>query len=394
MAEATVRKLRAANVTMHELDLAGVQAPDMGLAGPGGGISFTRRPLVPGYLPLQTGGQTVQMDNSPDREVSPIFQESASYYVLAFASSDQAPATGQTHDITVRVARPGVIVQSRSGYQVGQTARALEVEARKSPLVRSVEAAFPRIDLPLSISAMPFAVPGSDKATVAIALRVAPAPSTAEGTSFDVRAWRSKREPVNVYIAAIDQVYATIAGSVTQKAEIPALEAGSRQDDFELLSTLDVPPGRYDIRAALDSTSGARASVYTNVEVPKFDGEPLSLSGLALNVSPRALASFGTLFFDSLPVVPTARREFAGTDRVTAFVRIYQDDPGTRRVSATARITSASGRVAFEDRREQTDSDYQLTLPVERLAVGEYLLAIEATSGKNKASRTARFRMR
>jgi hypothetical protein len=309
----------------------------------------------------------VQVDNSPEAEVSPIFQESASYYVLAFASSDQAPPTGQTHDIAVRVSRPDLVVQARSGYQVGQTAKALEAEARKIPLVRSVEAAFPRTDLPLRLSATPFAVPGTGKAAVAVVLRVEPSPAADESIVRQAAALRS--ETVNVVIAAIDPVYANIVGTLTQKGEIP-LAAAAARGGFELLSRMDLAPGRYDIRAALDSASGARASVYTTVEIPTLEGEVLSMSGVAVQVSPGPLTAPENPLTSFLPIVPTARREFLQTDRVTAFVRIYQERNGSEPVSVAATITDASGRVPFQTRGEHTGIDYSLDLPVERLTAG------------------------
>jgi hypothetical protein len=152
-----------------------------------------------------------------------------------------------------------------------------------------------------------------------------------------------------------------------------------------LLSRLDLAPGRYEIRAAVDSSSGARASVYLTVDVPRFARDALSVSGVALHASPEPLTAPGTPLADLLPIVPTARREFSGTDRVTAFMRIYQSSTGAQTVSVAARIVDTGGRVAFENRTEQKGSDYQLELPVQRLTAGEYLLAIEATSGRAKA---------
>jgi VWFA-related protein len=395
MARAAVRRLRAANVTMHEIDLAGVMAPSLGLAGPGtgGGLSLGRLQVLPGFLPLQTGGQTVQADNTPEQEVSTIFQESAAYYVIAFASTDKGPALGQTHDIAVRVSRPDVVVQARSTYQVGQTTRALEAEARKIPLVRSVDAAFPRTDLPLSLSVIPMAVPDSEQTTVAVALHVKSGSPAVEEASSGPAALPDERG-LTLYVAAIDSVYATIAGSVTQKVELPAPIENAGRRDHELLARVDVPPGRYEIRAALDGTSGARASVYATVEVPMFGREPLSLSGVALSVSPPSPTSPEMLLAELLPVVPTARREFVGTDRVTAFVRIYQPDQEGQPVSVAASLTNTAGRVVFQTRRERIRSDFELELPVERLAPDEYMLAIEASSGKAKASRRVRFRIR
>jgi hypothetical protein len=157
---------------------------------------------------------------------------------------------------------------------------------------------------------------------------------------------------------------------------------------------MDLAPGRYDIRAALDSASGARASVYTTVEIPKLEGDALSMSGLAVQVSPGPLSPPDNPLTSFLPIVPTARREFVQSDRVTAFVRIYQERNGSQPVSVAASITDTSGRVPFQTGGEHTGTDYSLELPVDRLTAGEYLLTLEATLNEAKASRRVRFRIR
>lgn len=386
-AQAAVRKLRSTNVTIHEIDLAGVSAPEMGLASRGTSPIRVGRQLTHGFLSDMTGGQTIHSDNVPESEVAPIFEETASYYVLAFPSSDTGPAAGQTHDITMRVSRPNVVVQARSDYQVGQTAKALEAEARKAPLVRSIETTLPRRDFAVRLSATPLAVPGTDKTTVAIALRLGA--DLPVGRRIAPEGRPPQGEVLNVFIAAIDPVFSTIAGSVTTKVEIPPLSEPGREHD--VVARLDVAPGRYDIRAAIDSESGARAGVYTTIEVPDFRREALSMSGVALQVSPGSEPLLRASIADLLPVAPTARREFRPTDLVMAFVRIYQSDPSAQPVAVAAALTDTRGRVAFQNRRPQTGSDYALELPLEQLTPGEYLLTIEATAGKAKTSRNVRF---
>ncbi len=83
-------------------------------------------------------------------------------------------------------------------------------------------------------------------------------------------------------------------------------------------------PGRYEIRVALDAGSTERASVYTYVDVPNFAEQPLSLSGIVLGTSPSPSSAPSNAFTDLLPIVPTARREFARTSRASAFLRVYQ----------------------------------------------------------------------
>ena len=71
-------------------------------------------------------------------------------------------------------------------------------------------------------------------------------------------------------------------------------------------------------------------------------------------------------------------------------------------VPLTATIRDAAGKSVFSKAdtiaadQYSTDraADYQLRLPVAKLAVGDYLLTFEATSGKVAARRDVRFQVR
>jgi len=171
---------------------------------------------------------------------------------------------------------------------------------------------------------------------------------------------------------------------------------------YEVLSRLVLAPGRYEIRVALDAGRDQRASVYTYVDVPDFARQPLSLSGIVLGISPPVGSAPADALKDLTPVVPTARRAMARTDRATAFLRVYQDaKAAVLPVTVTARLTDTAGRVVFDnvgelaaDRFTSHASDYLIELPIGRLAGGEYLPTIEAAHGERVARRGLRFTMR
>jgi VWFA-related protein len=381
--EIVTRKAGLANLSVHVIDpsLEGLNT-QVSSAGIGtlSNASFARHNDTWPVLAEVTDGRLVMDDNEAERFAPAILDETSSYYVLAFESADRGAATGRDHVIEMKVARRDVSVQHRSLYQAGQTPAAREMAARTAPLIKAVDATMPQTGLPLTLALAPFATPGRSTGTVAVTLRVLPlemAPDVPEG-----------RETVNVVVAALDPARGRAVGSLTQRAEIPARVA--RTGEYELLSRIDLPPGRYEIRAALETASGVRGSVYGFVEVPDFSGLPLALSGVAWHVSPEQMSAPRNAFADLLPIVPTARRTFSFFDRVTAFVRLYTRTDAARPAHVTTRILDAQGRAVHEEDRDG-EADYQFDLPVERLAAGEYLLSIEATAGVNTASRRVPF---
>jgi len=193
---------------------------------------------------------------------------------------------------------------------------------------------------------------------------------------------------------------------------------------FELLSSIELPPGRYELRAAAETTvEGGRVSdrspefapvgaggdpgsksgsVYCDLEIPEFGKERLALSGIALKTSPPTPSGPPEALAKILPVVPTTLRDFTRTDNVSGFVRISQG--GTEPVepvTVALKIVDSEG-VTVAQQSDVRDparfagarmSDYEFAVPLANLTPGQYLLAVSATAGTRKSARDVRFRL-
>jgi hypothetical protein len=138
------------------------------------------------------------------------------------------------------------------------------------------------------------------------------------------------------------------------------------------------------------------------VDVPDFGGSALSLSGVTLTATPNVPSAPKDRLLQVIPVVPTARRDFTATDRVSAYLQVYQ---GGRRplapVSVRVRIVDGQAAEVLDSVRTLEPAQfsgnraahYRLDLPVASLRPGAYLLALEATMGKSRARREVRFRV-
>jgi len=395
--EKMVRATALANLTIQTFDPVGLETQfNSPLGGSIVGQMERRDGLaVPADL---TGGRTVMNTGTPEALIPAVFGESASYYLLAFAPSEPK-ANGRTHKIEVKVDRPGVSVRTRSGYVAGPTRPPDRKPTIGSPdTVAALQGVLPRADLPLSVSVAPFAIPGKAESAVAIVLGARPqVPSDGAG----------KTATVKVLTAAFGWDGKS-ADSVDQTVGVTWRPDASGTSRFEIVSRLTLKPGRYEVRVALDAAPNQRGSVYTHVDVPDFAKQPLSLSGLLLAVSPSVSSAGRESLTNLVPVVPTAQREFARTDRATAFLQVYQDAgrPDTSKpaqpASVTARITDTSDQVAWSQITELSvdrftanrSADYRLDLPLERLAPGEYLLTIDASQGQRTVRRGLRFTVR
>jgi VWFA-related protein len=386
-----VRATSLANLTIHTLDPVGIEtASNSPLGGSLVGIQERQNDLP--VLADLTGGRTVMNTGTPEAQLPALFAESHSYYLVAFAPAD-SKAVGKLHRIEVKVDRPGVAVRTRAGYYAGETRapdRGTTVVAPET--AEALEGVLPRRDVPLSVTVAPFATAGAAESAVAIVLGVrqpiAPAGAARSGS-------------VKVLAAAFDRNGRSVQ-SETQTVGVTWHPDATGSMAYEVLSRLSLRPGRYEVRVALDGATGGRASVYTYVDVPDFSQQPLSLSGIVLGASPTVPSAPQDAFLNLLPFVPTARRQFVRTDRVTAFLRVYQEAGkparpvavATRLVDATDRVlTNAVAPLAADRFTGDRGADYRVDIPLDQLGSGEYLFVVEATQGPHTARRGVRFTM-
>jgi len=100
--------------------------------------------------------------------------------------------------------------------------------------------------------------------------------------------------------------------------------------------------------------------------------------------------------------VPTARRPFRPTDRVTVFARGYQGDRhAVVSATATARIVDGANQEVFsretplgpESFGALRSADYRLALPVDRLGPGYYLLTVGISTASGAVERSLSFQI-
>jgi VWFA-related protein len=369
-----------------------------------------------------TGGHAFVDTNEFDTGVGQIFRENGSYYLLGYRSTNPR-RNGGFRRVEVKVNRPDVEVRARNGYY-GPRDEDARAAAPASELDKALASLLPKGDLPMQVSAVPFAKPGSIDSSVAIVLGLRqPAPTGAarvtEHVNLAVNAYGPEGQP---------------RGSHRLKAELQLRPVAGGEVQYEVLSQIDLRPGRYQLRLAAESTMlGKAGSVFYDVDVPDFSRPALSLSGVTMTVAPALTAAPRDRLAALLPLIPTTQRDFLKTDKVSAFLRVYQS--GRRAVmpiTLDARVLDATGRVVFggpqklrADRfatnqpaaidaqpsfgrprmgatpRPATASsdvphaaDVLLDLPVFSFGQGPHVLIVEASNGGETARRDVRFRVR
>jgi hypothetical protein len=210
---------------------------------------------------------------------------------------------------------------------------------------------------------------------------------------------------------------------------------------YEVLARIDLPAGRYQLRLAAHNTTAAKdGSVFVDVIVPDFSNIPFSATQVMLNASPGRVAAPKDLFSPLLPLVPTAERAFGKTDKVTAFMRLYQSgQKPIEKVAVSYRIRDEHDQIVANDAQTISadqfpavgqdaiaglppiqavprpvltntptptptgdkfanlslrTADVKYQIPMSKLSPGPHLLTIEAALGATTIRRDVRFEVR
>jgi hypothetical protein len=370
-----------ANVNIYSIDP--LQQPP--------GLSWQNQFLM--ALAENTGGRWVIGLDEPDKHVPAIIEETRAYYLIGYELADRRQ-DGAFHRVEVKVDRPGVEAHARKIRYDAVPKKLDPAATRPKPNDEAVGEYLPKTDVWAEASVAPFGASGAtNQVLVALSGRLPALSSPASRDRIDllIRAFTPDGRAVGAHQELIPVVLDPSTTTPLASAE-PAKGPG-----FELDSRIELKPGRYSLRIAVHSALTDKAgSVYTDVVVPDFAKEPLSLSGVVLSSS-----SGSSLRGDALTtLVQTTTRVFEASDRIQAFLRVYQGGTGPlsaaqmkirivdeHNAAAVNRTESLPATVFARDRQ----ADFSVRLPLSSLKPGEYWLAIEATRGSVTARRDLRF---
>lgn len=362
-------------------------------------------------LSEETGGLPIVNSGDLAGGLGRIVLDNSRYYLLGYYSDSTKWSRNRFLKIEVRVKRPGLQVRARKGFLPPDTraierAREADVKAGTTPALRAaLGKAVPVGDLPLRVFAAPLRGAGN-KGSVVVALEI-------DGPSlrFEERNGRFV-ESIEVSIVAADE-RARVQGGDRQTFNlnlVPETHARIIRTGVRLLSQLELPPGRYQIRVGAHETTGrAIGTVPYDVEVPDYSKTPFALSGVLLTSS--VAGSFATANQDAdwaglLPSPPVVTRTFATSDTLTWFAEVYDNSSqAAHAVNFTTTVQDATDRRDVAQSRDNRviqpgargqAQGFTTSLPLRDFKPGMYVLRVEASStvGGHSASRDVLFEVR
>jgi VWFA-related protein len=312
-------------------------------------------------LANNTGGRTIANTNGLDTALRQIVREASAFYLLGY-SSIRNPADGRFHQIKVRVDRPGLEVRSRRGYWA-PSVKAVE-DARAA-----AAAATPPDEVAQALAAL---TPATSRHLLDLWTGIG---RTGEGRPSITLAWspRSDRETGR-------DPPASVLASVTSNGDVSQFEGAIDQRG----PTFPVSPG--DVKVALTVRDKENRVVDTEiriVKVPAVEAQSLAWSSPTL-LRGRSPIEMRAINGDPNPP-PFAGREFSRADRLLVRMSLFGDASDA---TVTSRLVGRQGRqlatlpIAPLAGRSEV---YQIDLPLQSVAPGDYVIAVEASKGRARA---------
>lgn len=379
----TIDRAQRANVAIYGLDPAGLDGLEL----------WARRGLVPSpglftqsllTLANATGGRAFVNTNDFKPGIVALFEETKSYYLLGYAPAPP-PRPGDYRRVEVKVKWPGLQVTSRKGYFASRQEDAAGESL--SGGVKAITGVLPDPGVPLRAIAAPLL---QADGTTAVAITLA----------FDGRASDAGAGDALEIFTHLFDPEGRPRGDFEQTGRLCAAPGWC-----ELTSLIAAKPGRHAVRIGLNHLkSGRTGSVYLDVDVPDFARRALTTSGLMLEATPSWPRTTDDRVRALIPVLPTTRREFAGTDSATLLFRIHQRrDRPPKEVTRTLRITDERDQRVAELTETVPASAFaqsavveqRLNLPIGNLPPGRYLVSVGlAAKGGEALERQLSFTVR
>jgi VWFA-related protein len=344
-----------------------------------------------------SGGFAIVNTDDFDTGIGQILDDLDHYYMLGFYPTDVKAKGWHPLFVTVKD-HPEYTVRFRHGYD---PAGPPLPPKNDDPLVALSAGVLPKADLPIRVFALP--VPGRSITIGAggvPATRVAVALEVTAPTDRLIESDQLLHDEISYEILVVDQKKSKVTSRRSEKARwsmkpnddtTPMPESVQ----YQLPMTIDLAPGRYQLRVAAISTKlGKGGSVYQTIDVPAFS-EPLTMSRIVLGYDEGSHVPVGRSTLAAIdtgavviPFDPALDRTFAAKDTIRMYFEVAREDQTTE-ATATIEISDAAGKVmttANVDVPSGHLAPIDMSIPLNGFAPGGYKLAVKVTDGTLTAS--------
>jgi VWFA-related protein len=410
------------NVSIYAIDPRGLVTPGADLIESSGVV--TDDPLASGLgaqsaldelrlsqdslrtLADQTGGFAVVNQNNVDDAFDRIVRDNSSYYVLGYYPANDK-RDGRFRKIDVRVTRPGLTVRARRGYVAARgraTAPAKAGNAGDDALKAAVDSPLPTGGIPMRLFAAPYKGGVAPNAAVALAVELG-----VRGLRFEQKngTFDDTLNTVTTVVDSDGKMHVNEKATVDMTL-MPATLQRAQLVGFRVMSAVNLPPGRYQLRVSVADAEGIAGSVVDTLEVPDFYKQPIAMSALSLTSVGGRLVPTAKVKDDPvtplLMAPPVTGRTFSRDDQITLFTEIYENQQNVppHTVDITTEVRADGGRVVFNNAEQRSSTElkgrggygYVVQVPLNDFTPGVYVVHVEGKSLGRSVSKDVQIQVR
>ena len=355
-----------------------------------------------------TGGFAAVNRNDLNGAFDRIVRENSTYYLLGYYPQNEK-RDGKFRKLQVRVKRPGLTVRSRRGYVAPKGKTAPEAPASPNAVPTAIRDALvsplPVAGVPMRVYASAFkGTPPNAAIPIAIEMDVSGFDFVQQNGTFN-----DKLDIVDTATDVNSKVYPGDRSTLNLALK-PETYQRVKAGGLRVITQMNLPPGRYQIRIAAGDASGKSGSVIQDVQVPDFSKGALTMSGVALTSA--AAAEIVTVkpkdpLKDFLPGPVAAMREFKAGDTIALFGEVYENARAAdHMIDITTELRDEGGRVIRNDSEQRSSAElegksggygFSSRLSLADVAPGLYVIHVEAQSragSQPKVSRDIQIRIK
>jgi VWFA-related protein len=353
-----------------------------------------------GELADQTGGFLIRDTNDLSAGLRRIDEDMRTHYVLTYMPKN-LEYDGRFRQISVKLSRQNLDVQTRKGYYAVDNTIASPVLAYEAPALAALSAARASDSFPLRVGALSF--PEPERLGLAPILVEAPASAFTYAPDNEKKTYNSDFSILALVRNESGRVVEKLSQHYSLSGPVDKAEA-ARNGEILFYREANLPPGRYTVEAvAYDAPSGKSSVRKTKLEVPGLDKTKLRLSSLTLlkradRLSADEQKKNHPLHFGEIVVYPnlgeplrksvtkqlafffTAWPAQGSTEKLKLTVEVIQNDRSLGQIPAELPAADEQGRVK-----------YASALPLDNFPPGSYELRVTVKDGQSSLSRTAQF---
>ncbi|HEY7183945.1 MAG TPA: VWA domain-containing protein [Blastocatellia bacterium] len=355
-----------------------------------------------GELADQTGGFLIHDTNDLSAGLRRIDEDMRVHYVLTYVPKNQE-YDGRFRQISVKLSRPSLDVQTRKGYYAVDNSIAAPVLGYEAPALAALSAARASNSFALRAGALSF--PEPERLGLAPILVEAPASAFTYAPDNEKKTYNSDFSILALVKNESGQVVEKLSQHYQLSGPADKIEA-ARSGEILFYREANLPPGRYTIEAvAYDAPSGKSSVRKTNLEVRGLDKTKLRLSSLTLLKRADRLTADEQkknhpLYFGEVVVYPNLGEPLhkSVAKQLAFFFTAWPAQGSTEKLKLTIEVVQngrSLGQIPAElpAADEQGRVKYASALPLDNFQLGSYELRVTVKDGQGSVSRAAQFNL-